>query len=84
MPIYCFEAADGSRIDELFALDAVPKQIRRDGKTYRYVIGAAGHKMEAETQSPEYQKWFHSAETQAKIKSGEYAVMPKSHDLNHR
>lgn len=82
MPLYCFESADGSRIEELFTLGSAPKQIRRDGKTYRYVIGAAAHKMEAETQSPEYQKWFHSEDTQAKIRSGKYEIAGKSHNIN--
>lgn len=45
---------------------------------------SGGMKMEAETQSPEYNRWFHSEPVQSKLKTGEYQIMPKSADMNHR
>jgi hypothetical protein len=33
--------------------------------------------------SPRYAKWFDSEDTQAKLKTGEYEIPGKSHDVNH-
>ena len=52
-------------------------------KVFNRVFATAGMKMPAETTSPAYQKWFHSEATQSKLKSGEYQIAGKDHNVNH-
>lgn len=42
-----------------------------------------GVQVQQGTTSPAYEKWFHSDDTQAKLKSGEYRIAEKSHNVNH-
>lgn len=44
---------------------------------------SVGLQMPAETTSPAYQAWFHSESTQAKLRSGEYEIAGKDHNINH-
>lgn len=82
MPIYIFENSKGERIEEIFPMSDVPSRIRRDGRMYRRVVGGLqAFKMPIES-SLRYQQWFHSDAVQAKLKSGEYEIMPKSHEIN--
>lgn len=44
--------------------------------------GSVGIKMAPETTSAEYKEWFHSEPVQAKLKSGEFEIAPKSANIN--
>lgn len=84
MPIYVFESADGDQIEETFSVADCPARIMRGGKRYRKIIAPlAGVSMVPTTNSPEYQAWFHSDAVQAKLKSGEFEIVPKSANVNH-
>lgn len=83
MPTYVFESHDGERIEETFSVADCPDKLHR-GKVYKKIIAPiAGVAMEPTTNSPAYQKWFHSEPVQAKLKSGEYQIASKSSNINH-
>ena len=84
MPVYVYEAKDGEQIEELcWSYSDAPLRIKRGGKQFKRVIASASKKMTPETTSPKYQAWFHSEPVQAKLKSGEYFILPKSDSVNH-
>lgn len=83
MPIYVFENAQGERIEQMHPISAIPDVVRVGGRRYRRVQAVNhGHSMPVES-SARYNAWFHSDSTQAKLRSGEYEILPKSADANH-
>ena len=55
---------------------------RCGSKVTKLIAPLAGFKMPIETTSPAYQEWFHSESVQNKLRSGEYEIAPKSHNIN--
>lgn len=85
MPTYLYECPECGEFELYQPVSDPPLQRCECGEPVRKLIAPlAGTRVEAETSSPEYLAWFHSDSVQSKLKSGEFQVVPKSHDINHR
>jgi putative FmdB family regulatory protein len=85
MPLFDFEC-DKCKItfEDVTLVTMWEVQCPECGSTeVRKLMGAIRKPPPAIESSDRYQKWFHSEDTQAKLRSGEYSIMPKSHNINH-
>lgn len=87
MPVFDFECPKGHVYEDYEGLGLADKShkcpVCGAARATRLIGGFRGHKMPAES-SPAYQAWFASEKTQAKLKTGEWIIAPKSADLNHK
>lgn len=82
MPLYQFRCSlCGVEMEDFLPLDHGPVKCAC-GDFMDKVYSLAGVKVAVES-TPQYNKWFHSEAVQSKLRSGEYSIMGKSHDLNH-